>query len=62
MLNSILTPIVRNGLRVASGALLSAGFSDGVAAAVNSDTVAGLGVLLLTEGWYLLARKRGWAT
>lgn len=62
MLQSILTPLVRNGLRIVSGAMLGAGFSEGVSTAINSETVVGLGVLVLTEAWYLLARKRGWAT
>lgn len=62
MLQSIATPLVRNGLRWLGGAMTGLGFSDGVAAALNSETVIGLGVLILTEVWYLAARKRGWAT
>jgi hypothetical protein len=58
----IIQPFVRNGLRTASGALLYMGFSDGVASALNAETVVGFGTMVLVEGWYILARKKGWAT
>lgn len=62
MLQSILTPLVRNGLRWAGGAMVGVGFSEGLDAALNSEAVVGLGVLILTEAWYLVARNRGWPT
>lgn len=62
ILPTILGPIVRNGLRVAAGAMIGIGFSEETAGALNNEVMIGFATLVLSEGWYLLAKRFNWRT
>lgn len=57
-----LEPIIRNGLRVLAGYIIAKGGDPELTALLYSPEVAGIIVLAATEGWYWLAKRKGWAT
>lgn len=57
-----IAPFIRIGLRVAGGFLIGRGMDPEAAAILYTDPeIAGAIVLAISEGWYLLARRMGWA-
>jgi hypothetical protein len=62
-----LTPIIRILLRVVAGYLIGAGVDADVANLLHTDphlagAIAGGIVWAASEGWYWLAKRRGWST
>lgn len=62
----ILSPLVRIGLRYLSGILIAKGYSVNPDLFTDPDVVSiacfGAGGLcaIVSEGWYTIARRRGW--
>lgn len=54
------TPFIRIALRVLAGYLIGKGVSEDTASILYSDATIGAVVLLISEGWYMLARRFGW--
>lgn len=58
-----IAPITRIVLRVAAGALIGAGYVDRDAIPLFMDpALVGAIVWGVTEGWYAIAKRMGWAT
>jgi len=61
-----MTPIIRIILRYGAGFLVAKGYltpSDGTFLATDPDIIMAAGAILgvVTEGWYALATRLGWA-
>lgn len=57
----LLAPFVRIGLRILGGFLIGKGWVDEETVAMFSTTeIVGAVSLMISEGWYVLARKFGW--
>jgi len=65
---SIIAPLARVLLRYIGGALISAGIAISPSTLADPDLVQILCFLIgglataVSEGWYIVARKRGWST
>ena len=56
-----LSPFIRIGLRIAGGFLIGKGYVDEETAAMFSTTeVVGAIALVISEGWYAMAKKFDW--
>ena len=62
MNSTIIVPVVRIGLRYAAGGLLALGFSKAAANGLSGEAVVGAVTLIVSEGWYVLAKRAGWRT
>ena len=65
-MSAIVAPLARVLLRYAGGALIAAGVAINPATLTDPDVVqvatffVGAGCAILSEGWWALARKKGW--
>lgn len=58
-----IAPIVRIGLRIFGGFMIGRGYISSDSLWIFSDEeVIGLLSIGLSEGWYLLSKRYGWAT
>jgi len=68
MTPDILAPLARVLLRYIGGALISAGVAISPGTLADPDIVQLLCLLIgglvtvISEGWYIIARKKGWST
>ena len=58
-----LTPFIRIGLRIFGGFMIGRGWTDAETAALlyTDPQIVGAVALMLSESWYLLAKKFDWA-
>ena len=58
-----LAPWVRIGLRIFGGYLIGKGYaSEADVAMIYDPEVQGVIIIAVSEGWYLLSKRFGWAT
>ena len=57
-----ISPFIRIGLRVFGGFMIGKGYLSEADMWIFSDQeLIGVLALLVSEGWYILAKKKGWA-
>lgn len=59
-----LMPFIRIGLRIFGGYMIGRGWGDEetISMIYNDPQIIGAVALVISEGWFLLAKRFGWAT